>query len=278
MANVGLAGQVPRRSGARRRRSGPARLATRAARRAAARRRAAEARKRLGRNPGLEKLRRRRRAGTSGGVGASGSVSTQLPSPGSGYTTYDPRTTRVGASGAERRWGTAETVRAVEEIGHRWFAHDRGARTIKVGDIGIKGGGFFGSHKTHHHGTSVDLRPLAKTNTDLPMAIWPRGAYDSKATEKLLRIIRDVNPGADIIFNDRRMIGLGLCRAAPGHGDHIHVTFRGPHALKPVPKREEPMSAAPTQEAPPARAEAAQGGAAPAAPPPPNDAWANRDP
>ncbi|RMG95650.1 MAG: LysM peptidoglycan-binding domain-containing protein [Deltaproteobacteria bacterium] len=70
----------------------------------------------------------------------------QLP-PGKGYTVKWP----AGA------WGTAETIRAIQQAVARYQRRMPGGPKVHIGDISKKGGGPFPPHVSHQYGRDVDV-------------------------------------------------------------------------------------------------------------------------
>ena len=75
----------------------------------------------------------------------------QLP-PGKGYTVKWP----AGA------WGTAETIRAIQQAVARYKRKMPGGPKVHIGDISKKGGGPFPPHVSHQYGRDVDVGYVLK--------------------------------------------------------------------------------------------------------------------
>jgi conjugal transfer mating pair stabilization protein TraG len=119
------------------------------------------------------------------------------------------------------QWGTARTVEGLQRIADRY--HTATGRTLEVGDISKQGGGKTSRHRTHLHGSDVDLRPPTASGGP---ATWRSPGYDRAATRRLIAEIRREFPNARILFNDPVLIREGLTRPARGHDNHLHVSLR----------------------------------------------------
>lgn len=146
----------------------------------------------------------------------SGPVNVLLPPSGTGFVTYN----RDGND----QYGTAQTIRALETIAARW-AEKHPDIPLSIGDISRSGGGKLEPHASHQRGIDVDFRPLRKDGQSAPTNFNAQ-AYDRERTREFIKLVKEVYPNANIIFNDPVLIGEGLTRAFKGHNDHVHVSFK----------------------------------------------------
>ena len=75
-----------------------------------------------------------------------------MPASGPGFYLKSP----------DRAWARAETAKAFAWIAATWQSrHPHGPR-LGVTDVSLRGGGPMDQHKSHQHGTDVDIRPLKR--------------------------------------------------------------------------------------------------------------------
>ncbi|HEX8556696.1 MAG TPA: penicillin-insensitive murein endopeptidase [Pyrinomonadaceae bacterium] len=146
-------------------------------------------------------------------------VSSQLSPQGLGYISYNR------ANDGADQWGTEATIHKIEEIGRRWAALHPSV-PFAVGDISRRGGGVLPPHKSHQRGVDVDIRPLRRDGQNQPVD-YMRPEYSRELTRELVRVIREVEPGAVIFFNDGELIRERLTQHLSGHHNHLHVRFAG---------------------------------------------------
>ncbi len=125
-------------------------------------------------------------------------------------------------------YGTERTIGMVRAVAARY--HQLTGMVLRVGDISQRGGGPIKDHSSHQHGLNVDLdlafndgRTTAEPDRSSENATWRSPAYDRDATRTIIQLIKDCNPNADILFNDRVLVREGLVRPWPNHDNHIHV-------------------------------------------------------
>ncbi len=143
-------------------------------------------------------------------------IATLLPKGGEGFLAY---------ASAGKRFGTANTIENVERLSEAFKATT--GKILGIGEIAVKGGGNFGSHKEHGGGTSVDIRPVRQDGSGAPVTFRDLKNYDQDATRKLVQLIKSENPGAIVLFNDPQLIKEGLTRRAKGHDNHLHARNLG---------------------------------------------------
>jgi hypothetical protein len=189
--------------------------------------------------------------------GSDPAVNVPLPASGPGFYSY---------TAPEKRFGLAETIRALQAIGAAWAkAHPSGPR-IAIGDISRQGGGQFPPHSSHRNGRDVDLRPVRGDGKEAPVN-YKDPNYSRALTQELVNLIR-VN-GVLVVelafFNDPQVTGV---KPLVHHEDHLHVRF----TTTPAPPGQAPPAPAPAAPAPSAPAGPARwgppAGQAPTAGPP----------
>lgn len=125
---------------------------------------------------------------------------------------------------ASKRWGTAATVAALNEVGRIWLLrHPSPHPRVPVGDISLRGGGDIDGHASHETGRDVDLRPIRGDGKEGPIKWWD-SAYSGGLTQELIDIIycNGVVRVKVIGFNDPQRQG---CVNWDNHDNHLHVRF-----------------------------------------------------
>jgi hypothetical protein len=101
---------------------------------------------------------------------------------------------------------------------------------ITINDASMAEGGNTPSHGGHETGQCFDML-LPHNDGQAGTITWRHNDYDSLAMENQLRAIwADPNVG-NIVFNDPRLIDLGLCHALDEHDNHAHVNLNPPRAI-----------------------------------------------
>ncbi len=146
-------------------------------------------------------------------------VDTQMPDRGYGFQSYYP---------ANHRVGTERTVETMKTFAARYF--EATGRTVRIGDISVRGGGPIPDHGAHRNGRNVDIdMQFSDGRTDIERdrnstnATWRSPAYDRNATRRMIQELRRVNPNVDILFNDPVLVREGLVRPLANHDNHIHI-------------------------------------------------------
>jgi peptidoglycan hydrolase-like protein with peptidoglycan-binding domain len=148
---------------------------------------------------------------------SSTSVETVLPESGLGYVTYNRE------PGGADQFGRASTVRAVQALGEAWSLRHP-AQPFAVGDVSRRRGGPFPPHKTHVDGRDVDFRPLTVNGKNVPVTIHSAN-YSHPITREFVLLVRELFPGATVLFNDPRLVKEKLTKRVGGHDNHLHVRF-----------------------------------------------------
>jgi peptidoglycan hydrolase-like protein with peptidoglycan-binding domain len=144
-------------------------------------------------------------------------IDTLLPATGPGYYVYGLQ---------ERKYGLAQTIRAVQAIGAAWLRAYPSGPLVGVGNISLRGGGPIPPHVTHQVGVDVDFRPVRSDGQQYPVTYHDL-AYSRQLTQKLVELIRanGILPVRSILFNDTALSGVKYWK---GHDNHLHVHFVGP--------------------------------------------------
>ncbi|OQW77677.1 MAG: hypothetical protein BVN33_01205 [Proteobacteria bacterium ST_bin13] len=142
-------------------------------------------------------------------------IDTQLPSSGPGFVIYNPD----DAQGSDR-YGTRGFVDALKALAASWST--TGAAPISFGDMSRRNGTSFPPHKGHMSGREVDIRPFRKDGRNLP-ARWQDTAYDRLTTRRLVELIKQQQPNAQVFFNDPVLHDAGLVKPLAGHDNHLHL-------------------------------------------------------
>lgn len=96
---------------------------------------------------------------------------------------------------------------------------------LRIGEIGVLGGGPFGEHKGPDHaaGNGADIGLFRNDRKNLG-GDYRSSTYDQATTQRFVDIL-DADPDViDDYFNDPGVTGTKLKRVK-GHDDHIHVNF-----------------------------------------------------
>lgn len=149
--------------------------------------------------------------------GPSAAIVSALPEAGPGFFSY----TRP-----ERRFGRAEVIRVLRELGAAWQrAHPDGPR-IAIGDLSRRGGGPMPPHHSHQLGVDVDIRLMRQDGRETGVT-FRDPAYSLALTRDLVNRLRtNGRLAVQYIFcNDPRLPGT---RQWAGHENHLHVRFQLP--------------------------------------------------
>ena len=148
-----------------------------------------------------------------------GPVNVVLPRSGEGFRSY---------ANASRQFATAGVIGEMEASSRAWAS--RGGSPVNIGEMSVNGGGDISGHQTHENGRNVDVRPMRSDGRSLPVS-WRDAGYDRNATREYIRMMRERNPNARVLFNDPVLIREGLAQRgdrpdAPQHHDnHLHLIF-----------------------------------------------------
>ncbi len=148
-------------------------------------------------------------------------VNTRLPDDDPNLSRYKPYA-----------YGTERTIALIRAVAARY--HDLTGMVLRVGDISQQGGGPIPGHASHRSGRNVDLdlafsdgRTTAEPNRESRNASWRSDAYDRDATRTIIRLIKECNPNAQILFSDPVLVREGLVTPYAGHDNHMHVQGLG---------------------------------------------------
>ena len=153
------------------------------------------------------------------GAPMGGPVNVVLPRSGEGFRSY---------ANASRQFATAGVIGEMEASSRAWAS--RGGSPVNIGEMSVNGGGDISGHQTHENGRNVDVRPMRSDGRSLPVS-WRDAGYDRNATREYIRMMRERNPNARVLFNDPVLIREGLAQRgdrpdAPQHHDnHLHLIF-----------------------------------------------------
>jgi peptidoglycan hydrolase-like protein with peptidoglycan-binding domain len=144
-------------------------------------------------------------------------INAQLPASGPGFYSYAP---------ASRRYGIAETIRALQEVSSAWAAARPTGPRIGFGDISLQGGGPISGHASHQNGVDVDVRLMRNDGREEP-TVYQSANYSRALTQQLIDLTRanGVLRVQYIFFNDPQARGVSKW---PNHDNHLHVRFYNP--------------------------------------------------
>lgn len=131
----------------------------------------------------------------------------------------------TGYYAASKRWGLAETIAALREVGEI-FVRRYPTHAFGVGDISKKGGGVISGHTSHRGGVDVDLR-LVRTDWMIAPTTWQQAVYSREITQELIDLLWTNTQLAvrQVFFNDPDSRGT---TPWTNHDNHIHVRFHKP--------------------------------------------------
>ncbi|MFA6435197.1 MAG: penicillin-insensitive murein endopeptidase [Elusimicrobiales bacterium] len=152
-----------------------------------------------------------------------------------------------------RRYGTEETVRALELIGFKYSVAFPDAARLQIGDLSVEGGGKISLHASHQNGLDADAAMIARDEQEQdplregfdenfvadgavsasfdPGRNWSIVAAAAENTA-VARIFLD--PAVKKLFcelfgaDDNNKAVLHVLRPAAHHGDHFHLRFACP--------------------------------------------------
>jgi peptidoglycan hydrolase-like protein with peptidoglycan-binding domain len=154
---------------------------------------------------------------TPGRTGPLAAVDTALPASGPGF---------YSTVSSDRRYGVAQTIRALQAIGAAWQQAYPGGPRIGIGDLSFRGGGSMPPHKSHDKGLDVDIRLPRNDGQEAPTR-YQDPSYSRTHTQELVNgiIANGVLRVQYIFFNDPAVTSV---RPWPGHDNHLHVRFYAP--------------------------------------------------
>jgi Putative peptidoglycan binding domain/Penicillin-insensitive murein endopeptidase len=149
-------------------------------------------------------------------VAAAGVVTSKLTLPTDGL---------YGYASEARRFGIAEAIAALLEVGRVWNARHPDS-PIGVGDISKVNGGEISGHASHQKGIDADIRPMRNDGQEAPV-VFTQTAYSRVLTQELVDLFHaNGKLAAQIVFfNDPNVVGVN---DEPNHDNHLHVRFHFP--------------------------------------------------
>ncbi len=158
---------------------------------------------------------------------------TTMPFDGPGFTNFE-----AVDENDQHDFGTnwlAETIRSLGAAYDGAYLQDNPhAALLTVNDVSLPEGGDTPDHAGHETGLACDLRlprldggsgGIGNPNTN--------GAYDREAMRAQLVALQDHPLVTSVFFNDRVLIGEGLCAHLGGHNNHVHFQIKPPPPILP---------------------------------------------
>jgi len=164
----------------------------------------------------------------------------ELPSEGSGFTTYNRDDLKL------RKWklkdgfgydqiGTKQTIDALMLVSKTWISISTNPkkRLLQIGDISRPGGINTPDHGGHQTGKIVDIRPLrndSKTGIGANLD-YASSSYDQALTIEFIRHVKKLYPSIHIKFNDGKIASsseftyVKKDRKGTVHDNHLHLEF-----------------------------------------------------
>lgn len=133
-----------------------------------------------------------------------------------------------GYKSEQYRFGLAQTVAAIQEVGRIWsLRHD--AQRLGVGDISKQNGGLIPDHGSHRLGRDIDMDMLRNdgSETDSGRITWQSDNYSQDLTQELIDLwhANGVLALKVIFFNDPGIVGANW---ENNHDNHLHVRLHFP--------------------------------------------------
>lgn len=153
---------------------------------------------------------------------------TTMPFEGPGFTNFE-----ANDPNDQHDFGTdwlGDTIRELGASYHRaYMLGNPGAALLTVNDVSLPEGGDTPDHAGHETGLSCDLR-LPRKDGEAGGISNPNtnGAYDRNAMRPQLVALKDHDLVTKVFFNDRVLIGEGLCKRLAGHNNHVHFEIGAP--------------------------------------------------
>lgn len=112
-------------------------------------------------------------------------------------------------------------MQAILRVALEWQRIDH--RRIGIGNISRADAYDDEEHGTHKDGLQVDIRPMRKDGSEIPV-VWTDRQYDRAATAKIIELFRTFSPVRLVYFNDA---SIPFVKPLAGHNDHFHVDLFG---------------------------------------------------
>lgn len=169
---------------------------------------------------------------TRRGYSFDNNICWDLPTSGTGFTTYNVDDLRGRDHGDQYGYdqiGTRATIDAMINIGVEWNRL-HADRLIQYGDVSRPGGMNTPDHSTHENGKAFDMRALRNDTATgnagrVPTPSSP--AYDRALTKEFILLVRRLYPGSTVYYNDTQIYNDAAFRAfvsySRDHDDHLHV-------------------------------------------------------
>jgi hypothetical protein len=156
---------------------------------------------------------------------------TTMPFDGPGFTNFE-----ANDPNDQHDFGTDWLGDTIRDLGASYrtayLLANPDAALLTVNDVSLPEGGDTPDHAGHETGLSCDLRlprkdggsgGISNPNTN--------GAYDRDAMRAQLVALKDHDLVTKVFFNDRILIGEGLCKPLAGHNNHVHFEIGAPGAV-----------------------------------------------
>jgi peptidoglycan hydrolase-like protein with peptidoglycan-binding domain len=157
------------------------------------------------------------------GSGDTKRIESQLPVSGPGFIF------KGGATQRSTQFCTERTLNRLMGIAAVWMTKHPD-RPLRIGEMSIKGGGAFGSHKGagHRGGIAVDIGLFRKDGQNAGTT-WRDATYDRALTRELVAALDESPNVSFMVFNDPQITGSSKLKRDKGgkriHDNHIHVEF-----------------------------------------------------
>ena len=154
-----------------------------------------------------------------------------MPLSGPGFVNYEAQDRKD-----RHDYGTswlAQVIRAAGAVYDADYLQTNPAATpMTINDASLPRGGDTPDHGGHETGLACDLRVPRRDGTAGGIRNPNTNrAYDRGAMRAQLRALQEQELVDRVFFNDRVLVGEGLCRYLAGHGDHVHFQILPPPAV-----------------------------------------------
>ncbi len=134
-------------------------------------------------------------------------------------------------------FGTNWLADMITGAGQHYFDEHRsrfpGSNPILVNDASLPDGHDTHQHAGHETGMSADLRVPNSDGDQTRGTVWSAADYDRPAMRAMLKAFAAQENVGRVFFNDPVLIREGLCTAAGGHDNHVHVEVVPPARRSP---------------------------------------------
>ncbi|NER85221.1 MAG: muramidase (flagellum-specific), partial [Leptolyngbya sp. SIO1D8] len=156
----------------------------------------------------------------------------QIPSSGTGYVDSDDAKYNVKDGKVAMNWGTHWLIDTIKLAGLHYEKNhrkeDEKKALIHTNDLSLPKGGDTKDHEGHETGLLIDIRLPKQDGTAGGITWESKKEYDRSAAREMIKAFRAQPLFESCFFNDKTLIGEGLCTKLGGHDDHFHIKIKPP--------------------------------------------------